>query len=438
MISTTTIRDFFILLPHSNLAMSISQLSYFILKDHLGSWTTIADAEGNVEQELSFDAWGNLRDADTWTGTGTEAPMFDRGYTGHEHITAFGLINMNGRCYDPMMSSFLSVDEYVQDPTSAQSFNRYAYCAYNPLKYTDPTGWHSSYGNPNVAPSINPAGHTTYYPDDPAEALWGRSIHPCETGTSRRFWCTTSNFMEGNGSNYTVNRQGYVTCQGSNGQNYDMLYTEADWNGERCNGLRVNDLSILSQLTVDRSDYGINIWKGDGVSEYKPGHYAETSNINEAFKVFKYMADNTDVEWEIAGFRTSGPNEYALGTTHNVSPYQNSSVYEVKGSVKSLTEMPKYSTSKQIFKIHCHNEKDGTLGASSGDIANILTLHKALGEPNIHKWYKIDNNCTIFPKHYVYHTSSHTLYYYTPFKGQSSIYIRSINSHKDLYRNLGF
>ena len=30
---------------------------HYILKDHLGSWTTITDAEGNVEQELSFDAW---------------------------------------------------------------------------------------------------------------------------------------------------------------------------------------------------------------------------------------------------------------------------------------------------------------------------------------------------------------------------------------------
>ena len=30
---------------------------HYILKDHLGSWTTITDSEGNVEQELSFDAW---------------------------------------------------------------------------------------------------------------------------------------------------------------------------------------------------------------------------------------------------------------------------------------------------------------------------------------------------------------------------------------------
>ena len=129
---------------------------HYILKDHLGSWTTITDAEGNVEQELSYDAWGNLRDADTWTGTSTEAPMFDRGYTGHEHMTAFGLINMNGRCYDPMMSSFLSVDAYLQDPTSAQGFNRYAYCAYNPLRYTDPTGWEMGSGNGNLPDDYPP------------------------------------------------------------------------------------------------------------------------------------------------------------------------------------------------------------------------------------------------------------------------------------------
>ena len=117
---------------------------HYILKDHLGSWTTITDSQGNVEQELSFDAWGNRRNPETWYGpvsSSAAAPMFDRGFTGHEHPYAFGLINMNGRMYDPKTSSFLSVDAYVQSPDNSQSFNRYAYCLNNPLKYTDPTGW---------------------------------------------------------------------------------------------------------------------------------------------------------------------------------------------------------------------------------------------------------------------------------------------------------
>lgn len=50
------------------------------------------------------------------------------------------LINMNGRLYDPYIARFLSPDNYVQLPTSAQSFNRYSYCLNNPLKYTDPSG----------------------------------------------------------------------------------------------------------------------------------------------------------------------------------------------------------------------------------------------------------------------------------------------------------
>ena len=66
--------------------------------------------------------------------------LFDRGFTGHEHLYDFGLINMNGRMYDPLLSSFLSPDNYMQDPTSQQGFNRYAYCMYNPLKYVDPSG----------------------------------------------------------------------------------------------------------------------------------------------------------------------------------------------------------------------------------------------------------------------------------------------------------
>lgn len=41
-------------------------------------------------------------------------------YTDHEHMTTFALINMNGRMNDTMMSSFLSVDEYVQDLTCTQ------------------------------------------------------------------------------------------------------------------------------------------------------------------------------------------------------------------------------------------------------------------------------------------------------------------------------
>ena len=112
----------------------------YVLKDHLGSWTVFADEDGDLVREESFDAWGNRRNPATWTGPATGGLLFERGFTGHEHMEYTGLINMNGRLYDPVMSTFLSVDSYVQEPDFSQNFNRYAYCLNNPLKYTDPDG----------------------------------------------------------------------------------------------------------------------------------------------------------------------------------------------------------------------------------------------------------------------------------------------------------
>jgi RHS repeat-associated protein len=55
-------------------------------------------------------------------------------------LPLFQLINMNGRMYDPVIGRVLSPDNYVQDATNAQGFNRYSYALNNPLKYTDPDG----------------------------------------------------------------------------------------------------------------------------------------------------------------------------------------------------------------------------------------------------------------------------------------------------------
>lgn len=105
---------------------------HYIHKDHLGSWTLVTDPNGTVEQINHFDAWGRPE----WPGE----LRFDRGFTGHEHIRGLGLINMNGRLYDPITSSMLSPDNYVQTPDDSQNLNRYAYCLNNPLSFTDPDG----------------------------------------------------------------------------------------------------------------------------------------------------------------------------------------------------------------------------------------------------------------------------------------------------------
>lgn len=106
---------------------------YYAFTDHLGSVTRIFDESGASVFEAEYDAWGRQAVSRNTIG-------FHRGYTGHEMLPEFGLINMNGRLYDPMLGRFLSPDNYVQMPDFSQSFNRYSYCINNPLKFNDPSG----------------------------------------------------------------------------------------------------------------------------------------------------------------------------------------------------------------------------------------------------------------------------------------------------------
>jgi len=103
----------------------------------------VANADGSLKQKLSYDAWGRLRNPATQVAytPGSEPVLFlGRGYTGHEHLPWFGLVNMNARLYDAALGRFLSPDPYVQMPDFSQNFNRYSYCLNNPLIYIDPSG----------------------------------------------------------------------------------------------------------------------------------------------------------------------------------------------------------------------------------------------------------------------------------------------------------
>lgn len=116
---------------------------YYIHRDYLGSVLQIVDTKGKIVEENSFDAWGCRRNPVTQVvyATGT-APklMLGRGFTGHEHLAMFGLINMNARLYDPVLGRFLSPDPYVQVLGFTQAFNRFSYCMNSPLCYVDENG----------------------------------------------------------------------------------------------------------------------------------------------------------------------------------------------------------------------------------------------------------------------------------------------------------
>ncbi len=123
-------------------------LLYYAITDYLGSLVALTNSDGTIaelngtEQRFAYDAWGNRRDPENWNNKLSDAGnlLVDRGYTMHEHLDNFALINMNGRVYDPTIARFLSPDPQLQAPDNWLNYNRYAYCNNNPFLYTDPSG----------------------------------------------------------------------------------------------------------------------------------------------------------------------------------------------------------------------------------------------------------------------------------------------------------
>ncbi|WP_232525060.1 RHS repeat domain-containing protein [Porphyromonas gingivalis] len=121
---------------------------HYIYRDYQGSVTDITDASGTVVHRMRYSPWGKLLHTDGTSYTRSEELSTDydrllflgRGYTGHEYLPWFGLVNMNARLYDPAIGRFLSPDPYVQMPDFSQNFNRYAYAFNNPMKFVDPDG----------------------------------------------------------------------------------------------------------------------------------------------------------------------------------------------------------------------------------------------------------------------------------------------------------
>jgi len=110
--------------------------------DRLGSPTLITNESGAVEEYRSYDAFGRRRNATDWTlaPPSLKSPLTS-GFTGHEDDDELGLVNMQGRIYDPIIARFLTPDPFVQDPSFSQSWNRYSYVFNSPLNFVDPSGF---------------------------------------------------------------------------------------------------------------------------------------------------------------------------------------------------------------------------------------------------------------------------------------------------------
>ncbi|MEL6560695.1 MAG: RHS repeat-associated core domain-containing protein [Bacteroidota bacterium] len=108
----------------------------YIHKDHLGSTSVVTNQDGNVVSEYRYDPFGKR-------SSRIEGKSLNRGFTGHEHHSDFGLINAQGRFYNPEIGRFVSADPFTAVPNNLQSLNRYSYVLNNPVNLIDPSGFWS-------------------------------------------------------------------------------------------------------------------------------------------------------------------------------------------------------------------------------------------------------------------------------------------------------
>jgi RHS repeat-associated protein len=188
---------------------------YYLHRDYLGSVTQISDNSGNLAAEYSYDPWGRMRDVTNWQAyaAGSQPDLkFGRGYTGHEHINQFGLINMNARLYDPVLGRFLAPDVQVAAPEMSNAYNRYMYASNNPLMFVDLNGESGELPGSYLNPASNTYG--PYRSDNnpnPASFINGGSFNS-NFGSSYNY-----NYQGGNYSGGTGGYGGYSNAEGWGG-----------------------------------------------------------------------------------------------------------------------------------------------------------------------------------------------------------------------------
>ena len=119
---------------------------YYFDKNTLGDVIAIRNANGNVVATYEYDAWGKTIVKDSSGTQNTSATFIGNvnpiRYRGYYYDTETGFYYLQTRYYDPTICRFINADSYelVAQLSSSKELNMYAYCANNPIMFTDETG----------------------------------------------------------------------------------------------------------------------------------------------------------------------------------------------------------------------------------------------------------------------------------------------------------
>ncbi len=121
----------------------------WLLGDHLGSTSVVANYDGTQHGAQGYQAWGETRFVDGDIPTEYQ-------FTGQFRQQSIGLDYFNARWYDSSLGRFTQPDTIIPDTYYAQSHDRYTYVRNSPVLYSDPTGHDADCESDDCPPSPPP------------------------------------------------------------------------------------------------------------------------------------------------------------------------------------------------------------------------------------------------------------------------------------------
>ncbi len=111
-------------------------VKHFLYDGH-GSSRLLADANGSITDQYSFDAYGVMLGGNP---TAVNPAATDLLYSGEQFDVGLQQQYLRARYYDQNNGIFNRVDPFSGDLREPQSLNKYTYCHSNPVNGIDPTG----------------------------------------------------------------------------------------------------------------------------------------------------------------------------------------------------------------------------------------------------------------------------------------------------------
>ena len=120
------------------ISMNYNGNEYFYITNMQGDVIQLVDINGTIVVEYKYDAWGNIIYQTPNQTIGNINPFRYRSYY---YDIETGWYYLQSRYYNPSIGRFISADGLVGELGNIQSHNMYAYCANNPVMYTDSGGY---------------------------------------------------------------------------------------------------------------------------------------------------------------------------------------------------------------------------------------------------------------------------------------------------------